>query len=569
MKNKKIIIISSIILIIVLVILYSLVFKEKEMGSVSTTNNIDSNINTDDGDEDIVWSDYENREIELTKSITINEEGIYNLTGTISNGLITVNTEGNIKLNLNNVSITNSNGPAIYIEQASDVVINISGDNYLEDSSTYTNHTDVDGVLFSHDDLTIEGEGTLTIKANYQDGIVSKDDLKIVSGTYKINSIDDGIRGKDSVYILDGNFEINSEGDGIKSTNDTDSEKGFIKIENGKFKINSSLDGIQSENKLVIDNGEFDITTGGGSSNESSTNDDWGYWGRGSTLSNTDSAKGLKAVDNIVINSGTFTFDTSDDSIHSNNSVGISDGTITINSGDDGIHADYELIIDNGNIDINKSYEGLESAKITINGGNINLTSTDDGINVAGGNDGSATGRPGENNYSNSNNILTINNGIIYVNAKGDGIDVNGSAYINNGNIRVDGPTDSGNGSLDYDRTFAINGGTFIATGSSGMAQSATNDSEQNNIMIYFKSTYSSDDTIKILDNNNNEIMSYKSEKSYSSLLFSSSLLQSNQTYTIMINESTYDTFEVTTTCNTIGNSMGNMHGPGGNMGRR
>lgn len=436
----------------------------------------------------------------------------------------------------------------------------------------------MDGALFSHDDLTFDGDGTLTIQANYMDGIVSKDDLKFISGTYKIKSEDDGIRGKDSVYIQNGTYEINAAGDGIKTTNDTDKEKGFIKIENGNFNIISQLDGIQSENKLVIENGKFDITTGGGSSNASSKNDNWGHWGYGSMQSSIDSesAKGLKALDNIVIQAGEFTLDTSDDSIHSNNYIGIGNGNFKIQSGDDGIHADYELIIDGGEIVIDKSYEGIESAKITINNGTIDVISSDDGINIAGGNDNSATNRPGANNYSNSDCILTINNGTIHVDATGDGIDVNGNAYINGGTITVEGPTNSGNGALDYDRIFAIHGGTVIASGASGMAQSATTDSKQNSVMIYFNNTYSSDDVITIIDSNNNEIMSYTSKKNYASLLFSSPSLQSNSSYTIKVNGSTYQSFTVDTNCNSVGGKgMGNMPGgnvpknPGGNRGGR
>ena len=556
MKNKKKIIISITCLIIIISFLCYYFILSQSQNNLSTTQDINSTVDTDDGDEKIDWSNYKQIDIDLNSSFTITEPGIYNLSGTITNGLITIDTTNNVKLNLNNVTIKSNNGPAIYIKSTDNTVINLNGDNYLEDSTNYDDYSDIDGTIFSKDDLIFDGTGSLTVTANYQDAIISKDDLKIINGTYLIQSTDDGIRGKDSVYILDGIFQINSSGDAIKATNDTDSSKGFIKISNGTFKITSSLDAIQSATKLIIDNGEFDITTGGGSTNESTTNDNWDFWRKEqSTTSTTSSAKGLKATDNLVINNGTFTFDTKDDSLHSNNYLGITNASININSDDDGIHADYELIIDGGTINITKSYEGLESAKITINNGQINVVSSDDGINVAGGNDSSATNRPGENNYSHNNNILTINDGTIYINATGDGIDVNGSAYINGGKITIDGPTNDGNGSLDYDQIFRINNGTLIAAGSSGMAQSATTDSNQYNVMIYFNTTYSNSDKISILDENNQEIMSYTPTKNYSSLLFSSPTLQSNTTYTIKINDTTYSTFTTSTKCLTVGNS--------------
>lgn len=570
MKNKKkffIITVTFLIIIIAGVLFYlkGNQILDNNKPSSSTADSIDMNINTDDGDEKIDWSNYQDKDYELTKSITITDEGVYNLTGTISDGLIRVNTEGNVKLVLNNVSITNSSGPAIYIENASDVIVELaeSSNNYLEDGSSYSGYeTDVIGTIFSHDDITFQGNGTLEVVSNNEDGIVSKDDLKIVNGNYTITSKDDGIRGKDSVYIQNGTFNINSTGDGIKSTNDTETDKGYILIENGTFKINSTLDGIDSQTKLLIQNGTFDITTGGGSSNSSSS-DNWGRWGN-SNSSNSESAKGIKSGDNLVIENGTFTFNTSDDAIHCNNYVGIKLGTLNISSGDDGIHADTELIIDGGKINITKSYEGLEASKITINNGTINVIASDDGINIAGGNDSSAMGRPGENHYSSStDNVLTINGGSIYVNATGDGIDVNGSAYITGGNVKVDGPTNSGNGTLDYDRVFVVNGGTLIAGGSSGMLQSCSSSSSIYNLTITFNSNYSSGDVITIVDSSNNEIASYESSKSYSSLIVASSKLQKGSKYTIKINGNEYETFTISNITTTIGN----YNGMGGNQG--
>lgn len=576
MKNRKkfFIIAVAFVMIVIAGILFYLKnnkILDSNKPSSSTADSIDMNINTDDGDEKIDWSNYQDKDYELTKSITISDEGVYNLTGTISDGLIRVNTEGNVKLVLNNVSITNSSGPAIYIENASDVIIELaeSSNNYLEDGSSYSGYeTDVIGTIFSHDDITFQGNGTLEAVSNNEDGIVSKDDLKIVNGIYIINSKDDGIRGKDSVYIQNGTFTINSTGDGIKSTNDTETDKGYILIENGTFKINSTLDGIDSQTKLLIQNGTFDITTGGGSSNSSSS-DNWGRWGN-SNSSNSESAKGIKTGDNLVIENGTFNFNTSDDAIHCNNYVGIKSGTLNITSGDDGIHADTELIIDDGEINITKSYEGLEASKITINNGNIDVVASDDGINVAGGNDSSAMGRPGENSYSSStDNILTINGGSIYVNATGDGIDVNGSAYITGGNVKVDGPTNSGNGTLDYDRVFEVNGGILIAGGSSGMLQSCSSSSSVYNLAITFNSNYSSGDVITIVDSSNNEIVSYESSKSYSSLIVASPKLQKGSSYTVKVNGETYKSFTISSITTSIGNNNGMGGNPGGAGGHR
>lgn len=566
MMKKRIIIISILVVLILGTICGFVIFNNinKTNSEIDTTS-----LNTDD--EKIDWSSYKVEKITLNKSLTITNEGVYEITGTLEDEMITINTKKNVKLILKNASITSSNSPAIYVENSGVLVIETAKDseNYLEDGSSYNSkYSDCDGVIYSKDDLYLQGQGTLEIKSNKADGIVSKDDLKINSGTYIINSNDDAIRGTDSVYIKGGTYTINSLGDGIKSTKTDNSNKGYIYIENGKFEITSSLDGISAITKLNIVDGEFTITTGGGSEN-ASTSSNWGMWNSKNT-SNEASAKGLKSKNIINIIGGIFTLNTSDDAIHSNNYVGIKNVSLNISSGDDGIHADTELVIDSGNIDITKSYEGLESSNITINSGNVNVVTTDDGVNVAGGNDSSSYGRPGENNNnSTSDNKLVINGGIIYVNSKGDGLDSNGSIYMYGGNVIVEGPTDNGNGALDYDGEFVVDGGTLIAVGSQGMLQGISSNSKQNNIIAYLDNM-DSNVKISITDSDNNEIISFTPSKSYASLVVSSNKLKTNETYNIVIDGNNYKTFTINSTTTTIGTSNSNgMNGMRGGRGMR
>lgn len=566
MKRKQEIIIG-IIVIIVTVIILGYILVENINKKENSIESIDTNIELDNSDEDIDWLNYEMKNLTLTESITITEEGIYELSGEITNGMITVNTKGNVKLILNNVTITNESGPTIYIKNAKNTVIYLKEEttNTLEDSSNYQTDEDINATIYSKDNLIFDGSGTLVIKANYQDGIVSKDNLKIKNGTFNITSIDDSIKGKDSVYIIDGNFNITSGGDGIKSTNTSDKDKGYVYIENGNFEIDATLDGIQAETKLLIKNGNYTIKTGNGSTNNSKK-DTWGNWGK-TDSTDTKSAKGLKAGNNIVIENGTFNLDTSDDSIHSNNYIKISNGTYSISSGDDGIHADNEIIIEDGSIDIKESYEGIEAAKITIYNGDINVVASDDGINVAGGSDSSSMNRPGANNYKeNTTNTLTIYNGNIYVNASGDGIDINSSGYIYGGVITVDGPTNNGDGALDYDGELIVNGGTLIAVGSNGMLQNISSNSTQYNVTINLKTTYQKGTKISILDENNEEIISYTPTKSFASIIVSTNKLSLSNTYTIKIDNETYETFTVSSITTSVGNTreMNVPNNPGG-----
>ena len=171
--------------------------------------------------------------------------------------------------------------------------------------------------------------------------------------------------------------------------------------------------------------------------------------------------------------------------------------------------------------------------------------------------------RPGENTYNNSNNKLIINNGRIFVDATGDGIDVNGSAYIYDGEIYIEGPTDSGNGIIDYDKEFIVDGGTLIGSGSNGMLQSITTN-KQYNVVITFNNTYKEDTKIEITNSNNEEIIYYTPSKSFSALIISSNLLEGNKTYTIKVNDEVYDTFKTTALSNKGGSSFGNGMIPGG-----
>ena len=408
MNNKKIIkviIISLFILIFLGVLIYLIIDKDNS----NTSNNNISSITKSDI-ENIDWSTYDSEEITLTKSVEITKEGVYKLTGTISNGYIYINTEGNVKLVLNNVTIINNSGPAIYIENAKSVEINTVKEttNILSDGTTYNDfEEDVNGCIYSKDDLILSGDGSLKVTGNYEDGIVSKDDLKIINGTYIINTKNNGIKGKDSIEIENGTFNITSVGDAITVTNDTDKDKGYVLIENGSFTIK---------------------TTGNPDSS---------------------SSKGIKATNQVIINNGTFNIDSTDDSIHSDGTIKINNGTYTLSSKEDGIHADGMIEINNGTFSITAS-EGIEATYIKINDGDITISATDDGINAS-------------NKSSDYTITVEINGGNITIKMGAgdtDAIDSNGNLYINGGKIDI-----TANSSFDYDGKAEYNGGTIIVNG--------------------------------------------------------------------------------------------------------
>ncbi|WP_373598977.1 carbohydrate-binding domain-containing protein [Paraclostridium bifermentans] len=495
--------------------------------------------------------------------VTITTEGTYSISGELKDGQIVVSAgeEDKVQIQLNNASLTCSNSAPVYIKSAKRVVLalNEGTQNTITDGKDYVLEDDTtdepNAAIYSKDDLTIAGTGSLIVNANYNNGITSKDDLKIEGGQITVNAVGDGFRGKDSITILDGKITIDAKEDGIKSSNAEDADKGYVYIAGGTLNITSGQDGIQAENNIVISDGEINIVSGEGSENSSNKSEGWGNWGEmqpkggeqapgGKALdsnsttfteeTDTTSAKGIKATSNITISGGKINIDSSDDSIHTNDSAVINGGTMNLASGDDGIHADSTIEIDGGDINITKSYEGIESQSITINDGNIHLVASDDGINAGGGNDGSATnGRPGENNFNSSSTCeIAINGGDTVIDSSGDGLDANGDMTITGGTTIVNGPENGGNGALDYDGTCDISGGILIAAGSVGMAQSPSSTSSQNTVNVAL-SSQSANTIIHIEDETGNDIITFAPSKQYQSVVVSSPELKTGSTYTV------------------------------------
>lgn len=492
-------------------------------------------------------------------TIKITSAGTYYFSGTASDASITVEADKNAEVILvfDNANITSSNTAVINGVKAKSITINLKegSTNTFTDSSSYTVFTEDDepnATVFSKTDLIVNGSGKLIINANYEDGIASKDTLKIINTNIEITSKDDGIRGKDFVAIKNSNITIKSSGDGIKSTN-TDTALGYIIIEGGTININSASDGIQAENILNISESNITIKTTGNINAKTSDGD-------------TVSSKGLKAGVEITINSGTININSTDDSIHSNKYVIINGGVLNLTSGDDGIHADNNILINDGTINITKSYEGIESSYIKINGGNISLVASDDGINIAGGNDGSGFGRTGANSFtsSNSGRELVINGGTIKVVADGDGLDSNGSITITGGNTTVFGAVNGGNGALDYDESCTVTGGGLIFYGANGMWQNPTTSSTQ--YTIAFSKTGSAGDTIELKDSNGNTIVSFTASKAYGMIGISNSNLKQGETYTLYVNGTSYSSQTITSIITTNGSTSGGMMQGGGRI---
>ena len=339
-------------------------------------------------------------------TVKISAAGTYVLSGN-GQGTVLVETDSDskVQLILDNLTLTSTDNAAILIGQAYKVFITLPDNtvNTISDTSSYSavyDDSDVDAAIFSKDDLTINGNGSLIVNGKKSHGIVCKDELTVVGSNIQISSVKSGINANDAAKLVNANIKVNVGTDGIKADNSSDISKGIIYV-------NSS------------------------------------------TLNITASDKGLQASAAILVDSGSLTISATDDGFNSDSIIVINDGVINVKSGGDAIHADYILEVNGGTI-ITDSAEGLEATLVNINGGDISVNASDDGINAA-------------QKITGITPAITVNNGNITVimgPGDTDGFDSNGNIIINGGNINV-----SGQSRFDYDGIGQLNGGTVIVNG--------------------------------------------------------------------------------------------------------
>lgn len=309
-------------------------------------------------DDDVDWSTLPTQTIELTNDgLSVTEPGTYILSGNTT-GNITVDTDGYVRLALDGVSINPSTGSALQIDNAKKTVIQLVNDseNSIRDGATRADES-IDGAIYSSDDLVFEGEGKLTVEAQFADGIVSKDSLWIKSSDITVTSVDDGIRGKDMLSISGGTITVNAQGDGLKSTNETDAGEGNLVISGGSVTIQSGDDGIKSEQKA---------------------------WITGGTINVAKSVEGIEAPV-IIIDGGDITVYASDDGLNASASaitttglsITINNGTlaVTVGPGDtDAIDSNGDIVVNGGTITITAPTSSFDfDGTGNINGGTVSV----------------------------------------------------------------------------------------------------------------------------------------------------------------------------------------------------
>ena len=290
------------------------------------------------------------------EDVSITEEGTYVVAGNVKEVTITVEVTDSdkVQLVLDDVTITNTDFPCIYVKNADKVFVTTTNTtNNLSVTGSFISDGDIgtDAVIYSKDDLVLNGVGSIIINSS-DNGVVSKDDLKVTGGTLDITCANNALRGNDSVVIYDGNFTINSKDDGIHAEDNDDTNVGYVYIANGTFNINASDDAIHATTILQLDGGTYTLN----------------------------GAEALEAT-YIRINDGKVIIQASDDGINASTKSTFTTPTIEINGGDitismaqgdtDAIDSNGNINVNGGTITINAQFAFDFDGKAELNGGTV------------------------------------------------------------------------------------------------------------------------------------------------------------------------------------------------------
>lgn len=475
--------------------------------------------------------------------VVISGGGKYVISGTWDDGSIVVDAYSSSKvfIKLTGVNIYCSDDACFRVNQADKVFLTLAEGtaNIFESGEEYSDEALEDGTggtIFAHDDLTINGSGSLTVTANYKHGIDANDDLIITGGTIAINAVKDGVHVNDSVRIKEADITIDAQDDGLV----TAKEESYVYIESGALTVTSSDDGIHSAGDVLIAGGEVNITAG-------------------------------------------------DDGIHSDTNVTVAGGYILIPQCYEGIEA-VTIDVTGGEVEVYPTDDGFNA-----NGGSGDMFGMQGGMNDQNGNMGGpggnfnpwnttdttqSTDSTTENTEENSDNeedeetYINISGGkITIINETGqdaDGLDSNGSIYISGGEIYVSLSGNGTNNAIDYasenNGICEINGGIVIACGGSGMVEEMSSTSTQASIMYNLSTTAEANTTVKLTSSDGEELFSYEVPCSYSSVVISTPEVKQGETYTLTMGD-TKEEITLESIAGTYGTAVSTMGGMGGMIG--
>ncbi|MBN2821651.1 MAG: carbohydrate-binding domain-containing protein [Coriobacteriia bacterium] len=451
--------------------------------------------------------------------------------------------------------------PADYVWDAADeILVSLEGDSIS---------TDAAGAATDGGTIRLTQAGTYRITGTLDDGQIIVDTASEETVRLVLDDVDITCADSSPIYVASGEKVVVILEDGTQNTLTDGAEYDLVDAEEGEpngvifskadltIAGDGSLvvtgeyaDGIVSKDGLIINGGDITVAA----VDDAIRGTDYVVVKDG-LVDVTAGAMGLKSTEFVLIEGGDITVDATGDAIHSDNSVAISDGSLLLATGDDAVHADVDLWVGGGTIDVTESYEGLESGTITIDDGDITIVASNDGLNAAGGVDGSgevtADGTTADDTFSRRGNggggdagatgdyYIYINGGTIVIESEGDGIDSNGYVTMTGGTVIIHGPTGTSGraeGAIDYGWTFELSGGVLVAV-DNGSRESKVVDSlvDQAAIRIVVDGVVSAGTLIHVETADGESVLTFESAKDFAAMSFSSPELEAGTEYNVYV----------------------------------
>ena len=485
--------------------------------------------------EDLTWDSSGEKTIDLANptatdgvsvengTITITSGGTYRLTGEYSGQVkIEAAKTDTVRLVLDNAKITNSTGAAINVVSAAEAIIYTAAGttNTVADEANYTatGDDDPDAAIYSTANLTLTGEGSLSVEGAYEEGIHTTGGLVIASGTLEVNAANTGIKGKDYVDITGGIVNVTAAQDGIKSTSTDDESMGFTRLSAGSVTVSAGDDGLKAPRTLEISGGTLNIEK----SNE-----------------------GIEAQ-----------------------YINILDGDVTVNSTDDGINASLKDSSSDTSSDTTSGTAAAGQQTQQNQNGQAQQASVGGGAAPGGSQDSTGqnqnmpqspaggTGQPpadgtmpggGGGTFEVVDAAINISGGTVVVNAEGDGIDSNGTATFSGGTVTVNGPAAGGNNALDSNGDLLLNGGTVTTGSTADMFEAPSSASTSGYLKITDSSALTQGSTVQVTDSSGAVVANYKITTSGVQLvLVSNKNIVKGQSYTVSVTSGSVDAASTT-----------------------
>ena len=472
--------------------------------------------------EDLTWDSSDEKTIDLANptatdgvsvengTITITSGGTYRLTGEYSGQVkIEATKTDTVRLVLDNAKITNSTGPAINVAGAGEAIIyTASGTaNTIADGANYAakGADDPDAAIYSTANLTLAGEGSLSVKGSYEEGIHTTGGLVIASGTLEVNAANTGIKGKDYVDITGGIVNVTAAQDGIKSTNTDDESMGFTRLSAGSVTVSAGDDGLKAPRTLEISGGTLNIE------------------------------KSNEGIEGQYVN--------------------VLDGDVTVNSTDDGINASLKDSSSDTSSDTTSGQQTQQNQNGQVQqdpagggaapGGSQGSTGQNQNMPQPP-TDGAMPGGGGG-TFEVVDAAINISGGTVTVNAEGDGIDSNGTATFSGGTVTVNGPAAGGNNALDSNGDLLLNGGTVTTGSTADMFEAPSSASTSGYLKITDSSALTQGSTVQVTDSSGTVVANYKITTSGVQLvLVSNKNIVKGQSYTVSVTSGSVDAASTT-----------------------